>query len=501
MIEEIFQKLRKEFLYKNNEKRIEQQQWLFEYYVGDKDAIIKYLDDALALTFDEDDIVEFQKDYINVTKKIINALSVVYKEPAVRYFAEEFSLSSSRLKGKFTEYYSSLTGSTNTIDKTINRYGNLFNTALTEVQFDVVTGKIRYINRSSHFYDVITDENNIYKPIEVRYQREMTLKGKPEVVTIVWTEKDHYGVTGLGNDFRIGDNKQGINPFGVIPFAVLRMEEQGDFWGCGQTDLVNGNEQINFLLTDLINGGVIMQAWGTPVVVNMQMNKKSVDTGVTETKRVRMGPKHPLVAEGVRKDMTQPSLEFKNANPLIREVMDVIDWKINKLAAIKGINPNTILLNIKDASGFSKIVDAVEQLELRRDSIEPCREYEKQRFEITKAVNNYYADTLIGRKFKLEKIPQDLSFVVDFSEIKMPITVGDRVVEDQYKLSNNIISVLDIARRDNPDLTDDQLMGIISNNKKINDELGIVRTPANVNNVNAQMTKTNIQKSGADTVM
>jgi len=465
------------YLEDQNKRRVKEQEKLYYYYVGQQNEVLKYLSNALSITFDEKDIEEFQLNYLNITKKIVNSLAVVYRDPAYRYFKNEYD--AKKDKRKYTNYYERiLPANINSKDKQINRYAKLFNTALTQIGFDKKSGKIVYNNRGSHQYDVLFDENNIYRPIEVRYQQYLTINKEPELVTIVWTEKDHYGLTSLGNDFVIGDNKQKKNPYGILPFAICREEEQDDFWGNGQYDLVNANEQINFLMTDLINGGVIMQSWGTPVAINLELAKRGQD-GSMNHQRVRFGPKHPLVIENANDGKMRPGLEYVNANPLIKEVMEVIDWQFTKVALVKGLDPNRIIGKLTEASGFAKIVDAIEQMELRRDSLEPCREYEAQRFEITKAVNNYYADTKEGKEFKLEKIPDDFELAVDFAEIKPPVDAETQILVDDFKLKRHVISVLDVIRRENPDLDDIQLKKLLDENKELNDKYVPVETAQN----------------------
>jgi hypothetical protein len=477
----------KGFWLKQNELRIKEQMKLYHYYVGEKDKVIKYLDDVLCKTFDEKDVEEFQLNWLNVTEKVINSLAVVYRDPAVRYFADEFDSLGDKKKDNFTNYYNSILPSNiNTKDKTANRYAKLFNTALTQIDFDETTGKIFYNNRSSHFYDVVVDENNIYKPTKISYKTYKTLKDEPEEVRIVWTDTDHYGIDSYGNDFAIGNNKGKKNPYGRLPFAIIREQEQGDFWGNGASDLVDANEQINFILTNLINAGVVMQAWGTPVAINCGLSKRTED-GNLKFRQLRMGVKHPLIVENAKPGEAQPSLEYKNANPLIKEVADVIDWHIIKLCVLKGLDPNRIVGQLTEASGFAKIVDAIEQMELRRDSLEPCKEYEQERFEITRLVNNYWANTSTGSKFGLKKIPDDKKLVVDFAEIKAPVDAETQILVDDFLLKRNAISIMDIVRRQNPDLTDEELEKVLITNKQQNEKyLPEVDIQNNVDNVRKQ---------------
>ena len=459
-----------EFQSKNDAVRIKQQEKLFYYYSGRHDKIISYLENALGLTFNSYDIAEFQKNYINITKKVVDQLAVVYRRPAVRYFIDEQDDFRKRGKTPKTDYYNSiLPMKINSKDRKAHRFAKLFNTSITEVYFH--EGKINYMTHPSFYYDIEFDPIDIYKPTMVAYSKMMIIGGKEEIVKVVWTKDDHYALTQNGNDIAVGSNKKMVNPYGVLPFAINMEEEGEDFWGEGMHDLINANEQVNFLLTDLINGGVIMQAWGTPVAVNLQLQRKNTD-GTTYEKRVQMGPKHPLTVENVRNDEVQPTLTYANANPMIKEVMDTVDWMINKIAITKGLNPASVIAEMKgrDTSGYSKIIDSLDQMEIRQDSIEACREFEENRFRITKAINNYHYETEKG-KYELQKIDSEL--VVDFADIELPLDPQNQLEKDQFELKRNIISIIDIARRQNPDLTDEEIKTVLRGNKQINEEFEI----------------------------
>ena len=478
-----------EHLYNQRENRIKEQWKLWDYYSGREDRVLKHLESALELTFKADDIEEFQKNYLNITKKIIDALAVIYREPAQRYFVSEFEKIRNNKKSEatLTNYYNSkLPVNINAKDRKAQRLGKLFNTSLTQVVFDRSVGRFDYITLPSHLYNIETDPENIYRLTKVSYPQFIKNKGKDEEVLVVWTDDKHYYLDANSNPLPVGDNKKMINPWGVIPFAKYMEEEHDDYWGNGQTDLVNANEQINFLLTDLINGGVIMQAWGTPVAINLGLAKQN-EKGEITSREVRVGPKHPFVVENVTSDKLQPGLKYENANPLIKEVMDVIDWHINKLAKIKGINSHSILEKVIDSSGFSKIVDSIEQMELRRDSLESAKMFEQERFEITKKINNTLIDNGESKKYGLTRIDDKEIFSVDFAEIRLPISPEIQAQVDKFHLDRNIISILDIARRTNSDLTDDKLEEMIKTNKAINDRLvpDLAQVPIdnNINNI------------------
>lgn len=456
-------------LSEENRLRIEEQEKLWNYYSGNKTAIIEYLEDVMGINFAAEDIGEFQKVFINITKKIINQLSVVYKDPASRYFIDG---EGNELED-FTEFYNSvLPVNINSIDKTALRYAKLFNTSITGIRFE--NGKIKYHVLPSNYYTVETQDEDIYSIKKLSYPKYFNDSGKAELFNVVWTDSEYYrepltlinGSLTRGNKSPIPGNKDIRNKYGFIPYSVLRLEEQNDFWGNGQTDLVNINEQINFLLSDLINSGIVMQGWGTPMAVNCGLMKRT-EKGTVQARRVRLGVKHPLIVEGVSKDDATPSLEFKNANPQISEVRTTIDWIIKMIALSKGLNPNSYVAEVNVTSGVSKLMDSLEQLEIRADDLEPCRIYEDDRYEKTQKILEFHKSEIKNYK----KI--DGYLVVDFAEVKKEKTLNDEIKESEFKLKYNLITPLDLMRVQNPDLTDEELKIKYIDNKTLNSELGI----------------------------
>jgi len=450
------------------QSRVSEQEKLFDYYIGDKSSLLQYLREVQEITFNEGDIDEMQSNFLNITKKVINQLAIVYRESAKRQILSEGKLD----EDSTNEYNSIIPRNINTIDKMAHRYAKLQNTSLTRIYFE--DGKIKYEIRSSHLYDVVTSDDNPYKITELSYQRYFkNEKNEDELYKVYWTDKEHYrkklvkvaSLQNVGLDkIPIGNNSDMINPYGVIPFADLRLEMQGNYWGSGATDLVNINEQINFLLSDLINGGIIMQAWGTLVFQDTGLGLPTNNNPKGNIQNLRVGPKHPIAFETQNSEKSG-SVSVVNGNPLIADVMNVIDWMIKLIAITKGLNPNSFLADAKATSGYSKVIDSLEQLEMRQDDIEPCREYEDVRFDITKKILNYHIST--GEITNYKPLDEDTYLQVTFSEITVPKTTEEQIAQDEYDLKMGIVSVIDIARRQFPDLEDAEIEKKILANKEI----------------------------------
>src|SRR5512146_353370 len=417
----------KEFWRQQNALRIGEQKKQFDYYSCNYEAVQSYLKDALLVTYSADDLKDFQMPVINFTKKLINQLAVVYRESAKRKIINSDGTENEDL----TKYYNSIvTAKINSVDNQALRMAKLSNASLTGIR--IKNDKIDYLSRPSWLYNIVTDDSDPYTLLEVSYDRYYKKGDDIELWTIFWTDKQHYRARVEetivdGNSLLhytdpqpVPGMKDMVNPYGIIPYSGLVLEEYGDsFWGQGKTDVVSMNEQINFLLCNLINEQLLLAGSGTLLAVNLGLSSKS-NQGETTVKRVRAGRKHPIVVEGVSKEMSDPRLEHVNANPVIAEVKDSIDWIIKSVAVSQGLNPNSFLQDVKATSGYSKIVDSLEQSELRKDDIEPCRAYEDDRFNRTRKINNYYAQTVEGKAANFQEIPEDVYLSVDFTTPGIP---------------------------------------------------------------------------------
>ena len=442
-----------------NSIRVEEQEKQYRYYSGDSYNILKYLVSALKLTYSSEDINEMQKEWINITEKVINQMSVVYADHAIRKV-----LIGDSIDEALTEYYLDiLPMNVNTSDKEAHRLAKLHNTSLTHVTFE--KGRFKYNTLPSYLYDVKHEDGNI---TELSYQKMFG----DDWYRVYWTDTEHYRRDAFSNQSGIpikgGENKDMGNPFGVIPFPKLRLKNSIDFWGEGQSDIINVNEQVNLLITKLINSDVIMGTEGTVLGINLDLHMSGEEK--SGEKKIRTGRRHPISVNNVKTDDQVPSLQHITADPYIMETMQTIDWYIRLLANFNGLNPNAVMSAIKDTSDFQKIMDAVEQMEIRRDDIEPCRMYEHERFEITKRMNN----ALVGTEGadNLKEIPEEATLWVDFVDIEIQKTPDERRKDYDWNLQKNLTTLPQIMVELNPDLNIEQAKKVIADNKSNNSELG-----------------------------
>ena len=446
-----------------NTLRVDEQEKQYVYYVGDSFDIKVHLIKALELSYASKDVKDMQLQYVNITEKIIDQMSIVYLSPAIRKLMKD-EVEDEEL----TKYYNDLMPiDINSSDKLLHRLAKLNNTSLAHVIFDEHKGKFRYKVIPSYLYDIKYDGDRL---TEVSYDKYFVENGEDVKYTVFWTEELLYRRDAYSNTLPLPGNEDIENPFGVIPFPFIKLKDSVDFWGEGQSDVVNVNEQINLLLTKLINRDIILGSEGTLLTINLNLGQKGeIVDGVRE---VRAGVGHPINTEGVKVDDVTPSMQHISFDPQIEKIRSAIDWYIKLIANFNGLNPSTILSEVKDTSDYQKVMDAVEQMEIRRDDIEPCRVFEQERFNITRIINNKFVGTPEGKKWKLREIPEDVNLFVDFADIEVHLTPTDQRAKWDWELKNNLITIKDIAREINPDLTDEQIDEQLKDNKLVNSTLG-----------------------------
>ena len=456
------QTLHKDKFDKNN-IRVGEQEKQYRYYVGDSHNILLYLKTVLGKSYSKKDVQEMQLQWINITEKIINQMAVVYLDPAVRTIMID-----GKPDEEWTEYYLDIMPKNiNTADKEAHRLAKLHNTSLPQVVFDEDTGRFIYKTNSSYLYNV---KHEFGKLTELSYEKFF----EDEWFKVYWTKDEHYRRDAVGNAKMPMPGAKGTdNPFDVIPFSVFRLKNSIDFWGEGQSDVVNVNEQVNLLLTKLINRDII-RGEGVMLAVNLELYKKGKE--FEGEKKVRASVANPITIDNARiQDLAPPSLSYVGTNPQIEAVKDTIDWYIKMIANFNGLNPNAVLSQIKDTSDFQKIMDAVDQMEVRKDDVEPCRANEEERFGITKIMNNKLVDTSAGEGLKT--IPEDATLFIDFADIEIQKTPQDLRDERDWRLQKNLISLVNIIKEENPDLTDEQAEEVLTKNRTANSTLSGTASP------------------------
>lgn len=376
-----------------------------DYYKGDQ---LGHLENILARQFAHPERLKLQMQFSNITRRIINEVSVVYKRPAQR----RLMLGGSPIEGPKAEAYQKMLEDAriDAVLKKVNRYANLLNTILVQavwrnerVELDILTPDM---------VNVVQDAKDPTRAsaviIEQTYPDTVTLEGPGNPygarrLFIAWTAEQHQVYDEQGRARPDMANEDGVNPYGLIPMAVFRdAYPDGFFWNEGAADLINAQESINVKLTEL-NSLIKMQSFSIPVII-----------GQGPVGGITIDPSNYLeipLADAI--DKGQPDFKFVSPDPKIKDLLEAISEDVRRIADDWGLSMDSFKLSGSPSSGLSLKLQNVRLIERREDDVALYRDYEKDLFRVMRAVHNAHAAPA-------DAIPEDAELSVNFAELEFP---------------------------------------------------------------------------------
>lgn len=422
----------------NEENRIRHAQRLYDFYVGDYQAIAKHVEKALARTFTADDINEFQILYFPVFKRIIDKICAVYKSGVWR------TLDTDSATAKLDELYEQ----SDILIKQREwfRAAKAFDTILVRPVVRKVNGKQKLE------YDILTPNNVTVIPREDNYLKASLVSYAEESVdgvkTVVWTDTEHYLLDQNGGKIAVPGNEQMVNPYGMLPFEELRVRSTDDFWGEGQSILCNVDEKVAILCIQLMDL-LIMQSHGQPVVTNARLEGDVVT-----------GPKHPMVLIPQNPEQ-QAGFAFVSPDARIKDVQDAIDWIITKISVLYGLSRSSESGESQAASGYAKLLDNWDLMEQRAEDVEVLKDFEKRLYFKTQLVANY--DMNAG-------LPEE-GFGIEFDEYDFPVDPQTDIATKKEKMELGLWTPVDDLMEADSSLTKEEAKAILRENLAIRNEL------------------------------
>jgi hypothetical protein len=390
----------------NDERKAEVRRRLDMYH----DDQIDYLRDALRRNFQNPN--DLTPCFVNVVKKIVNNLAMVYVRDAKREIE-----GSERDQEIFREIKK--TTSLPIKLKMASRYTKLLKTILLRpvwrkgrMDLDILTGDVVDVASGDTPEDI--------RSVMVTHFPESNYKEDLEYT--LWTlekiERLNYRGQVIESD---------PNPYGLIPFIPCfdRMPTS-DFWLPGGDDLITLQEAINEKLTDLLYT-LRMQGFGVGWARGMGDNEPSI---------VGPGTMFNLPDEG--------AIGFESTKAPIDQIVGSIDFLIKQAAVSNGLPAGALSTKPTEESGVSKIVSNRELDERRRDDVALWSQYEEQLFDVIRVVWNIHNP---GRK-----ISGAASLLVDFFDPKPEQDPAKQADTWLKLLDAGIISRVDIAMEKSPDL-------------------------------------------------
>lgn len=354
---------------------------------------------------------------LNITKKIINNLAQVYREPPVR------TIDGSE---KDQELYKSIAESCN-IDmklKQASRYTKLVKTILLrpvwrndKLDLDILTGNILDVETGDSPEDLqkvlVTDYGSTDKVEDIVYN--------------LWNA-DYWQRL----DYRGNLLDEAENPYGVLPFLPVfdYIPTTSSFWLVGGDDLVSLQETINLKLTDLM----------------YLLTQQSFGVGYLKGEK---GGGSVKVDPGSLVELSENGeIGFVSQKAEIEQVVNAIDKLVKWACVSHGLSASSMSTDPTEQSGISKIVDNQELTEARKDDISNFRNVENQIFNLIRIINNVHSEKKLSDKAQLN---------IDFHDPTKETTSPKEQSETwNLQLSMGVISLVDILLEKNPDFQGDR---------------------------------------------
>lgn len=411
-----------------------------DYYKGDQ---LDHLDNVLREQFKHPEKLKLQKQFSNITRRIINEVSVVYKRAPQR----RLMVKGKPVEGEPTERFQKLyeNACADVVLKKVNRYTNLLQTVGVQVcwrndrvELDILTPDI--LNVVQNPQDPTAASAVI---IEQAFADTVMLDspGNPYGATklfIAWTPEQHQVFDQSGVQREDLANADGRNPYGIMPFVWFRAERpDGFFWNEGGADLIVAQEAVNVKLTYL-NQLIKMQSFSIAVFTGNPPEGVTVDP----TNYVVL----PLPDAA---DKGQPDFKFVTPDPKIKEVLEALAEDVRRIADDWGLSMSNFTLSGSPSSGLSLKLQNVRLIERREDDLPLYNDYEKQLFNVMRRVHNTHCAPK-------DKLPEDAEISVNFAELEFP---EDPAAEDARwvtRINQNVVSRADWLRSIDPDIKSEE---------------------------------------------
>ena len=391
IIEESIRQLK----WENQSAMLETRDEALDYYTYNNTA--KYIDQYFSGTLQQ----EIPIYCVNLTKKLINRISLVYKDRPIRDVEND----------KYYEF----TEDKDFKMKSFERVHNLLGTVAVHVGWE--DGKFKY-NPIMNFVPVM-DPYNPLKPIGITYPLNKATgdwRNTDEDMYVYWSAEQHYMFDSTGKIIKV--NEDNINPYGVLPFAFIQPNHMVDeFFNEGAMDIALGNKQIDIAMTMLQHH---IRTAGGQFVIEGRVDANNIQLGLNKV---------VVVDEG--------SMSNISSNIDITSIKEGIEFQLKTIAFNNNLNFDFGLSGSK--SGVALKIENLELLEAREDEVEKWRRAEKNIYEIERQI--VQVETGL-------QLPE--SIALDYSEVKFPDFDAERDEWD-WKFKHGIADRFDYLMAQDPD--------------------------------------------------
>ena len=380
------------------------------------DALEFYKGRSIPYTMDYFDYSLFEKvpaANINVTKRIIDRISLVYMKPPRRIYTKEDTpllLHHKDFKMQRAERM------TNLLDGILIKPCVRFNDKNEQqIEYDII-----------HDYEPIFDEDPL-KPIAFTYPiatKDSVMDDTP-MLHVYWDKDNTFTYDENGRIYTDEDNPDMINPYGVLPFVECWREgrpESSYMDTDASSDLIQTNTMINVAETNK-NANIMFQSFGYIYVNGSQIEKDSMEVGADKISF--------LGIDGTMNIVTPPN------------TVDSITSSITTAYKMLAQNYHIDISFVEGTTAQSGVALKLRNQELQDERISDVikwREVEKEIFELEKLMIAVDMGRDAG---ELE--------MIDFEETTEILSDKEQREKWEWELSKGLIDQADILMQKDPD--------------------------------------------------
>lgn len=251
------------------------------------------------------------------------------------------------------------------------------------------------------------------------------------------------------------------NPLGIMPVVEERKNAPvTSYLTEGEIELALANQSLNMAINDVF-GLIHYKSFPETVVSGLNKNDaQSLKTGFNKT--------HVFEDEATSMERLSSSAQITDS---VEAIERIIKWV--------GVTFGVVLkleMGGGQQSGFSLLVENIDLLEDREDSIEIAKIAERKIYQIMqKQTELFEVKDSSGSKVKLPPLGK-VQLNVDFQEgINFPVNQKDEIERIKFEIDTNQISYLDLIQSNNPDLDEAAAQEKLDKNRKINERLSSVQ--------------------------
>lgn len=412
-----------------------------------------YIIQKLLEEFSQKTVAEMRKiTSINLTRRIVNELSSIYKREPKRTFTEitnEQQLSDItrvyedfRVNEGFKRANKLLNLHRQGTIKIIPKHGKLVPVVLSPHQYDVIPSQddptqaeayvISALDRRDFLsdYGVPSRSQNIGNSSNEKIADVDDYLGS--TMRFVWWTKDVHFVT--GKDGALLEDPID-NPIKALPFIDFSIERDFEYWVRAGSDIVNFSLDFGKILSDHFNI-MRLQGYSQAVIVS----PKAPDSFV-------VGPNHILHLKQDPEATKDPSFQFVTPTPDMSASIDSLEMFIRLFLSSRGLSTKTIAAREgvdNFSSGLERLLAMIEKFEASADDISLFRHVEGEYWGLFKKWQDASSgNDLLKEEYKIRGIPEASEIDVTFTEPQM--------MQMQSEIEDSSIKLLEaglISRRD-----------------------------------------------------